>query len=55
MFRGVILRSAGLQAAPGGFQRGADKDTGSKFFLAMGERLLSVGFGPWAGGIGKIV
>ncbi len=26
-----------------------------QIFLAMGNRLLSVVFGPWAGGMGKIV
>ena len=52
MFRGVILRSAGLQAAPGGFQRGADKAL-VQLSWRWGNACSAWVSGPWAGGIGR--
>jgi hypothetical protein len=54
MFRGVILRPAGLLGCPRWLSCEVQIRALVPIFLAMGERLLSVGFGPWAGGIGKI-
>ncbi len=55
MFRGVILRSAGLLGCPRWLSCDVQIRTLVQIFLAMRKRLLSVVFGSWACGIGKIV
>jgi hypothetical protein len=54
MFRGVILRPAGLLGCRW-LSCEVQIRTLVQIFLAMRKRLLSVVFGSWAGGIGKIV
>jgi hypothetical protein len=55
VFRDVILRSAGLLGCPRWLSCEVQIRTLVQIFLAMRKRLLSVVFGSWAGGIGKIV
>jgi len=55
MFRRVILRSAGLLGCPRWLSCEVQIRALVQIFPAMGKRLLSVVFGPWAAGIGKIV
>jgi hypothetical protein len=55
VFCGVILRSAGLLGCPRWLPCEVQIRALVQVFLAMGKRLLGVVFGPWAGGIGKIV
>jgi hypothetical protein len=55
MFRGVILRSAGLLGCSRWLSCEVQIRALVQIFPAMGKRLLSVVFGPWTAGIGKIV
>ena len=53
MFRGVILRPAGLLGCPRWLSCEVQIRALVQIFLAMGKHLPSVVLGPWAGGIGR--
>jgi hypothetical protein len=55
LFCGVILRSAGLLGCRRWLSCEVQIRALVQVSLVMGKRLLSVVFGSWAGGIGKIV